>query len=96
LKQAMTIFSAHTFLPYMTIFLCHDDCSWCRQRRKYRTMKAYRVSGAKAPRIRNLHTKRWRWLASFGLRKHHWIGSWVGPRAGLSLVSMRTSYKMYE
>jgi hypothetical protein len=60
--------------------------------------KAYRNSRSIAPPILNLDT-RWRWVASFTPRKlhprkiitgTHWIGGWVGPRAGLDAIGNQT------
>jgi hypothetical protein len=60
-------------------------------------MKAYCRSGDTDPRILNLGT-RWRWVVSFTLRPlylqeeascTHWIGGWVGTRAGLDAVTRR-------
>jgi hypothetical protein len=61
---------------------------------EHNTMEAYWSSGGIAPRILDLGT-RWRWVVSFTPRSiyaqrknpgSHWIGGWVGPRAGLDAV----------
>jgi hypothetical protein len=65
---------------------------------KHHSMKAYWGSGGIAPCILDLGT-RWRWVISFTFgplypRERypctHWIGDWVGPRAGLDEVMKRT------
>jgi hypothetical protein len=64
---------------------------------EHHAMKAYWGSGGIAPRILELDT-RWRWVVSFTPRPlyprkrapdTYWIGSWVGPRAGLDAVVKR-------
>jgi hypothetical protein len=74
---------------YSEISLCHEDVLG---------------SGDIARRILNLGT-RWRWLASFtpqalypGERAPgtHWIGGWVGPRAGLNAVAKRNNTYHYR
>jgi hypothetical protein len=61
---------------------------------EHHAMKAYWGSGSRAPRILDLGT-RWRRVVSFTpghftARERasgiHWIGDWVGPRAGLDAV----------
>jgi hypothetical protein len=66
-------------------------------------MKAYWRSGGIAPHILDLGT-RWRWVVSFtppatlppGKAKSpwytHWIGGWVGPKAGLDAVVKRKTF----
>jgi hypothetical protein len=43
---------------------------------------------------------RWRWVVSFTLREigpgTHWIGGWVGPRAGLDAVEKRQIFPRRE
>jgi len=55
-------------------------------------MMAYWGSGVIVPRILDLGTK-CRWVVSFMPRERtrgtHWIGGWVGPRAGLDAVMKR-------
>jgi hypothetical protein len=51
-------------------------------------MKAYLGSGGMAPRIIDLST-RWKWAVSEKAPGIHWIGDWVGPRAGLDAVVKR-------
>jgi hypothetical protein len=60
-------------------------------------MKAYWRKGGKAPHIPSICT-RWRWMVSFmpqpltpGVRapSSQWVGGWVNPRAGLSMVGKR-------
>jgi hypothetical protein len=61
---------------------------------KHRTMKAYMGSWGILPRILD-HGIGWRWVVSFTSRPiyprerapgTHWIGGWVGSRAGLDAV----------
>jgi hypothetical protein len=51
---------------------------------EHQSMEAYWRSGCIAPRILDLGA-RWRWVISFTARPPgtHWIGGWVGLRAGL-------------
>jgi hypothetical protein len=60
-------------------------------------MKAYGGSGCIDPHFLDLGTS-WRWVVSFTPRplyprgkshSTHWIGGWVGPRAGLDDVEKR-------
>jgi hypothetical protein len=60
-------------------------------------VKMYWGSGGSTPGILNL-SARWNWMVSFTLRHFtprkkapgtHWIGGWVGPRAGLDAVAKR-------
>jgi hypothetical protein len=64
---------------------------------KHRAMKTYWGSGGTAPCILDLCT-RWSWVVSFTHRPlypqgkspgTHWIGGWMGPRAGLDTVAKR-------
>jgi hypothetical protein len=50
-------------------------------------MKTYGGGEGIAPRILNLGT-RWMWVVGQWERTvgTHWIGSWVGPKAGLDVV----------
>jgi hypothetical protein len=71
--------------------------------RRYRIIKQHTIttdwwSGGIAPRILNLVT-RWRQVVSFThftpserTPGTHWIGGWVGPRAGLDAVAKREKF----
>jgi hypothetical protein len=63
-------------------------------------MKAYWGCGCIAPRILELGI-RWRWVVSLTPRRFssredspgtHWIGAWVGPRAGLVAMVNNTQH----
>jgi hypothetical protein len=64
---------------------------------KHHTMKVYWGNGSIAPRILDLGTRLGEWSASrpgrFTPRERaagkHWMGGWVGPRAGLNAVVKR-------
>jgi hypothetical protein len=67
---------------------------------RHHAMRTYWGNGGIAPRILNLGT-RWKWVVSFMPRPHyprrkspviHWIGGWVGPRAGLGAVAKREKF----
>jgi hypothetical protein len=65
---------------------------------EHHAMKAYWVSGGIPPHILDFGI-RWRWVVNFTLLPlypqtkgplvTHWIGGWVGPRAGLDAVVKR-------
>jgi hypothetical protein len=94
LLQNTSLFFPHKWwycLCMQIIYICHCPLT------EHHVMKACWESGRIAPRFRDLGT-RWRWVVSFTPRSlyptemfpdTHWIGGWVGPRAGLDAVVER-------
>jgi hypothetical protein len=80
-------------IPVLSYVPCHEDiCSLI----KNHIMKMYWEVEGTAPWILNLGTRRWASCFTSwplypweGASTTHWIGGWMGPRAGLDAVAKR-------